>query len=72
MTESHPTAKIVWKKLVNDGTVQFFEESYNLSIPHTQFSDSGIYICEATNNVTKEVENGTVSIIVQGIQLQGL
>ncbi|XP_020644376.3 vascular cell adhesion protein 1 [Pogona vitticeps] len=65
-TESHPPTTIVWKKQLADGTVQFIEESYNLHIPHTQFSSSGIYICEATNNVTKEVENRTVSVTIQG------
>ncbi|XP_060629991.2 vascular cell adhesion protein 1 [Anolis sagrei] len=65
-TESHPPAKAVWKKQLANETVQHIAESYNFSIPSAQFSDSGIYICEATNDVTNEVEKRMVSISVQG------
>ncbi|XP_062991782.1 vascular cell adhesion protein 1 [Elgaria multicarinata webbii] len=65
-TESHPPAKVVWKKQLANETVQFIGEHYNLSIPNAQFSELGIYICEVTNEVTKEVEKRMVSISVQG------
>ncbi|KAJ7332446.1 hypothetical protein JRQ81_014626 [Phrynocephalus forsythii] len=66
VTESHPPAEIVWKKQLADGTVQLIQDSHELFIPHTQFSDSGTYICEATNSVTKEVERRTISVFIQG------
>nr|XP_008107356.1 PREDICTED: vascular cell adhesion protein 1 [Anolis carolinensis] len=65
-TESHPPAKVVWKKQLANDTVQQIAESDYFSIPNVQFSDSGIYICEATNDVTNEVEKRMVSLSVQG------
>uniref|UniRef100_G1KBQ3 Ig-like domain-containing protein n=1 Tax=Anolis carolinensis TaxID=28377 RepID=G1KBQ3_ANOCA len=66
-TESHPPAKVVWKKQLANDTVQQIAESDYFSIPNVQFSDSGIYICEATNDVTNEVEKRMVSLSVQDL-----
>ncbi|XP_042317336.1 vascular cell adhesion protein 1 [Sceloporus undulatus] len=65
-TQSHPPAKVVWKKQLANETIQHIAESSTLSIPNAQFWDSGIYVCETTNAITNEVENRTVSISVQG------
>uniref|UniRef100_A0A8C6VL51 Ig-like domain-containing protein n=1 Tax=Naja naja TaxID=35670 RepID=A0A8C6VL51_NAJNA len=72
VTESHPQASFVWKKQLPDGLAQNIAETYNLSIPNPQPSDSGTYTCEVTNEVTSVVETTSLYISVQGIKLPGL
>lgn len=66
MTESNPPAKFVWKKQLANETLQSIAKNHTLSIPNVQFEDSGIYICEVTNEVTNQMENRTVMVSVQG------
>lgn len=70
MTESNPPAKFVWKKQLANETLQSIAKNHTLSIPNVQFEDSGIYICEVTNEVTNQMENRTVMVSVQGITLK--
>ncbi|KAL7984879.1 hypothetical protein Chor_003449 [Crotalus horridus] len=65
MTESHPKASFAWKKQLPDGIAQNITEKYNLFIPNPQASDSGTYICEVTNEVTRVVERRSLYISVQ-------
>ncbi|KAG8132698.1 hypothetical protein E2320_010529, partial [Naja naja] len=65
VTESHPQASFVWKKQLPDGLAQNIAETYNLSIPNPQPSDSGTYTCEVTNEVTSVVETTSLYISVQ-------
>nr|XP_056700710.1 vascular cell adhesion protein 1 [Euleptes europaea] len=66
MTESNPPARIVWKKQLANETLQSIVKNHTLSIPNVQFDDSGVYICEVTNEVTNKTENRTVTVSVQG------
>lgn len=70
-TESYPPASVVWKKQLADTTVQHIAESHNITIPNVQFYDSGIYICEVTNEITNETENRTMPVTVQGMKWAG-
>ncbi|XP_054836985.1 vascular cell adhesion protein 1 [Eublepharis macularius] len=66
VTESNPPARIVWKKQLANETLQSIVKNHTLSIPNAQLDDSGIYICEVTNEVTNKTENRTVTVSVQG------
>ncbi|XP_015268831.1 PREDICTED: vascular cell adhesion protein 1 isoform X1 [Gekko japonicus] len=66
MTESNPPARILWKKQLANETLQSIGKNHTLSIPNVQFDDSGVYICEVTNEVTNKTENRTVTVSVQG------
>ncbi|XP_060088250.1 vascular cell adhesion protein 1 [Heteronotia binoei] len=66
VTESNPPAKIIWKKQLANETLQNIVKNRILSIPNVQFDDSGVYICEVTNEVTNKTENRTVTVSVQG------
>ncbi|XP_053107082.1 vascular cell adhesion protein 1 [Hemicordylus capensis] len=63
-TDSNPPARVVWKKQLADNTVQLIAEGGTLSIPSTQFHDSGTYICEVKNAVTNEIKEESISIQV--------
>ncbi|XP_077188993.1 vascular cell adhesion protein 1 isoform X2 [Paroedura picta] len=66
MTESNPPARIVWKKQLANETLQINVQNHTLFIPNVQFEDSGVYVCEVTNEVTNKIENRTVTISIQG------
>ncbi|KAL8178266.1 UNVERIFIED_CONTAM: hypothetical protein K2H54_039082 [Gekko kuhli] len=66
MTESNPPARILWKKQLANETLQSIGKNHTLSIPNVQFDDSGVYICEVTNEVTNKTEKRTVTVSVQG------
>ncbi|NWS51003.1 VCAM1 protein, partial [Chunga burmeisteri] len=65
VTESNPPPQIVWRKHLADESIQHLIENNVLSIPHTRFTDSGLYICEVTNLVTNKTEKATVDIVIQ-------
>ncbi|KAM6456929.1 vascular cell adhesion protein 1 isoform 1-T1 [Liasis olivaceus] len=65
LTESHPQASFVWKKQLAEGITQNITKKHNLSIPNPQVSDSGIYICEVTNEVTSKVDRKSLYISIQ-------
>uniref|UniRef100_A0A8B9M9B9 Vascular cell adhesion molecule 1 n=1 Tax=Accipiter nisus TaxID=211598 RepID=A0A8B9M9B9_9AVES len=66
VTESNPPTQIVWRKHLADESIQHLIENNVLSIPHTRFTDSGLYICEVINLVTNKTEKATVDIVIQG------
>ncbi|XP_008941956.1 PREDICTED: vascular cell adhesion protein 1, partial [Merops nubicus] len=66
VTESNPPAQIVWRKRLADESIEHLTENSVFSIPHTRFTDSGRYICEAINLVTNRTEKATVDIVIQG------
>lgn len=68
-TESNPPARTVWKKQLANETVQNIVKNHTLTIPNVQFDDTGVYICEVTNEVTNKTEKRTVTVSVQGIKL---
>ncbi|KAG6934219.1 vascular cell adhesion molecule 1 [Chelydra serpentina] len=65
-TTSNPPARIVWGKELEDSSVQHIIDNDTLIIPHTQMSDSGLFICEAINDATNKTERTTVVISVEG------
>ncbi|KFQ19371.1 Vascular cell adhesion protein 1, partial [Merops nubicus] len=65
VTESNPPAQIVWRKRLADESIEHLTENSVFSIPHTRFTDSGRYICEAINLVTNRTEKATVDIVIQ-------
>ncbi|NXH75355.1 VCAM1 protein, partial [Hydrobates tethys] len=65
VTESNPPPQIVWRKHLADESIQHLIENNVLSIPHTHFTDSGLYICEVINLVTNKTENATMDIVIQ-------
>ncbi|NWS65935.1 VCAM1 protein, partial [Crotophaga sulcirostris] len=65
VTESNPPAQIVWRKHLANESIQHLIENNVLSIPHTRFTDSGLYICEAINLVTNKTEKATMDIVIQ-------
>ncbi|XP_048351821.1 vascular cell adhesion protein 1 isoform X1 [Sphaerodactylus townsendi] len=67
VSESNPPPRIVWKKQIANETLQTIAKNHTLSIPNVQFGDSGVYICEVTNEVTNQMENRTVTVSVQGV-----
>ncbi|KAM9620912.1 vascular cell adhesion protein 1 isoform 5-T7 [Morphnus guianensis] len=66
VTESNPPTQIVWRKHLADESIQHLIENNVLSVPHTRFTDSGLYICEVINLVTNKTEKATVDIVIQG------
>ncbi|KFZ51119.1 Vascular cell adhesion protein 1, partial [Podiceps cristatus] len=65
VSESNPPPLIVWRKHLADESIQHLVENNVLSIPHTRFTDSGLYICEVINMVTNKTEEATVDIVIQ-------
>ncbi|NXI81780.1 VCAM1 protein, partial [Rhipidura dahli] len=66
VTQSNPSAQIVWSKYLAKESIQHLIKNNVLSIPHVHFSDSGLYICEVINLVTNKTEKATVDIVIQG------
>ncbi|KAH1165991.1 hypothetical protein KIL84_015163 [Mauremys mutica] len=64
-TTSNPPARIVWRKELEDSSVQHIIDNDTLIIPHAQMSDSGLFICETINDATNKTERTTVVISVQ-------
>ncbi|OXB66163.1 hypothetical protein ASZ78_012962 [Callipepla squamata] len=65
VTESNPPAQVFWRKHLAKETIQHFVENNVLSIPNARFTDSGQYICEVINPITKKTEKATVNIVIQ-------
>ncbi|KAG8511583.1 Vascular cell adhesion protein 1, partial [Galemys pyrenaicus] len=54
-----PAPKIQWSRQLSDGDLQLLSENKTFSLTSTKMEDSGIYVCEAINQVgisRKEVE----------------
>ncbi|XP_075281142.1 vascular cell adhesion protein 1 isoform X3 [Opisthocomus hoazin] len=66
VTESSPLPQIVWRKHLADESIQHLIKNNVLSIPHANFTDSGLYICEVINLITNKTEKATVDIVIQG------
>ncbi|KAM9128946.1 vascular cell adhesion protein 1 isoform 1-T1 [Pangshura tecta] len=64
-TTSNPPARIVWRKELEDSSIQHITDNDTLIIPHVQISDSGMFVCEAINDATNKTERTTVVISVQ-------
>ncbi|KAM5294057.1 vascular cell adhesion protein 1 isoform 2-T2 [Glossophaga mutica] len=59
-----PAPRIQWSRQLRDGSLQFLAENTTLTLTSTRRGDSGIYVCEGSNQAgtsRKEVE-----LIVQG------
>uniref|UniRef100_A0A8C3SVH8 Vascular cell adhesion molecule 1 n=1 Tax=Chelydra serpentina TaxID=8475 RepID=A0A8C3SVH8_CHESE len=69
-TTSNPPARIVWGKELEDSSVQHIIDNDTLIIPHTQMSDSGLFICEAINDATNKTERTTVVISVEELSVE--
>ncbi|KFQ11395.1 VCAM1 protein, partial [Haliaeetus albicilla] len=65
VTESNSPTQTVWRKHLADESIQHLIENNVLSIPHTRFTDTGLYICEVINLVTNKTEKATVDIVIQ-------
>ncbi|KFR13453.1 Vascular cell adhesion protein 1, partial [Opisthocomus hoazin] len=65
VTESSPLPQIVWRKHLADESIQHLIKNNVLSIPHANFTDSGLYICEVINLITNKTEKATVDIVIQ-------
>ncbi|XP_074893655.1 vascular cell adhesion protein 1 isoform X5 [Buteo buteo] len=66
VTESNSPTQTVWRKHLADESIQHLIENNVLFIPHTRFTDSGLYICEVINLVTNKTEKATMDIVIQG------
>lgn len=69
VTESNSPTQTVWRKHLADESIQHLIENNVLFIPHTRFTDSGLYICEVINLVTNKTEKATMDIVIQGTSL---
>ncbi|XP_067846683.1 vascular cell adhesion protein 1-like isoform X1 [Heptranchias perlo] len=63
-TDSSPAARIVWSKLIAEGWSVTAEGEQTLHLPAAQVRDTGIYRCEASNELGKETSE--VEIHIQG------
>ncbi|XP_067846685.1 vascular cell adhesion protein 1-like isoform X2 [Heptranchias perlo] len=61
-TDSSPAARIVWSKLIAEGWSVTAEGEQTLHLPAAQVRDTGIYRCEASNELGKETSEVEIHI----------
>uniref|UniRef100_A0A5F5Q2D7 Vascular cell adhesion protein 1 n=1 Tax=Equus caballus TaxID=9796 RepID=A0A5F5Q2D7_HORSE len=69
-----PAPKILWRRQLNNGELQFLSENTTLTLISTKMEDSGIYVCEGINQAgksRKEVEL-TIQVAPKDIQLRAI
>ncbi|XP_014706977.1 vascular cell adhesion protein 1 isoform X1 [Equus asinus] len=69
-----PAPKILWRRQLNNGELQFLSENTTLTLISTKIEDSGIYVCEGINQAgksRKEVEL-TIQVAPKDIQLRAI
>ncbi|XP_067893659.1 vascular cell adhesion protein 1-like [Heterodontus francisci] len=64
VTDSNPSSRVVWSKLSGDGWSVIAEGKLTLQLPAAQVRDTGIYRCEASNDLGKETRE--LEIHIQG------
>lgn len=61
-----PAPKILWRRQLNNGELQFLSENTTLTLISTKMEDSGIYVCEGINQAGKSRKE--VELTIQGEQ----
>ncbi|XP_014706978.1 vascular cell adhesion protein 1 isoform X2 [Equus asinus] len=59
-----PAPKILWRRQLNNGELQFLSENTTLTLISTKIEDSGIYVCEGINQAGKSRKE--VELTIQG------
>nr|XP_005610322.1 vascular cell adhesion protein 1 isoform X1 [Equus caballus] len=59
-----PAPKILWRRQLNNGELQFLSENTTLTLISTKMEDSGIYVCEGINQAGKSRKE--VELTIQG------
>ncbi|XP_029474832.1 vascular cell adhesion protein 1 [Rhinatrema bivittatum] len=58
----NPPARIIWRKQSSHKSLQTLGETGSIAIPNAEFTDSGVYICEAKNTAGSTTVQTEISV----------